>query len=114
MNLPDIINGAFEAAGGLFMLNNVRALIKDKKVNGISLLSSGFFLSWGFWNLYFYPQLNQWVSLAGGALLALANTLWLGLAIYYKYFYEVPPFTFKETTAYECWQESIRGDIPPV
>jgi hypothetical protein len=36
-----------------------------------------FFSSWGYWNLFFYPALDQWLSFVGGLLLVVANTFWL-------------------------------------
>ena len=82
--LPDVINGGFEAFGGIFILNHCRALYKDKLVKGISIISTIFFLSWGLWNLYYYPSLNQWWSFYGGLLIAVSNVLWISMMIYYK------------------------------
>lgn len=87
MSLPDIINGLFEASGGIFVLNHCRVLYADKKVNGISVLSTIFFLSWGLWNLYYYPHLDQWMSFFGGIMIASANFIWVSMLIYYKWFY---------------------------
>lgn len=77
MTLPDIINGAFEAAGGFFIWLSIRKLYLEKLVRGVSWVHVAFFSSWGYWNLYFYPHLGQWMSFAGGALLVTANTIWL-------------------------------------
>jgi len=74
--LPDIVNGGFELSGGLFILNHIRVLLKQKRVAGISLLSNLFFLSWGFWNLFYYPHLGQWVSFAGGIFLSATSCLY--------------------------------------
>lgn len=79
----DIVNGAFEAGGGLFVLNHCRALYRDKQTKGVSLLSTAVFTAWGFWNLYYYPHLGQWLSFAGGVLIVAANALWLAMALYY-------------------------------
>jgi hypothetical protein len=84
MLLPDLINGAFEMFGGLFVLNHCRALYKDKMVRGVSIVSTIFFLSWGLWNLYYYPHLEQWASFYGGLVIALANVLWISMMIYYS------------------------------
>lgn len=79
----DTINALFELAGGFFILNNCRQLYHDKLVKGVSVLSTIFFTSWGIWNLYYYPSLNQWASFAGGVLITVGNVLWVSLMIYY-------------------------------
>ena len=83
MSLPDIINGTYEAFGGLVILLNVLRIRKDKQVRGVNALTTVFFTTWGFWNLYYYPHLNQWFSFAGGLFIVFSNSLWL----YYAYKY---------------------------
>lgn len=83
MSWPDLINGLFETAGGFFILMSVRNLYLAKLVRGVSWLHVGFFSSWGFWNLYFYPSIDQWLSFWGGVFLVAANTFWLGQIVYY-------------------------------
>jgi hypothetical protein len=80
---PDQINGAFEFGGSLVYLLNVRRLIRDKAVRGVSWIPQGFFTAWGVWNLYYYPNLNQWWSFSGGLCLVLINLVWTVLAIRY-------------------------------
>lgn len=80
---PDLFNGLFELCGGLFILNHCRKLYADKQVKGVSLLSTVFFAAWGFWNLFYYPHLDQWVSFAGGLLIVAANTLWILMMVHY-------------------------------
>jgi hypothetical protein len=83
---PDQINGVFEGAAALFVIRNIRVLYKDKQVCGVSILSTGFFTSWGFWNLFYYPNLNQYWSLYGGILIVITNIIWVGQMIFYTYF----------------------------
>ena len=59
---PDFINAAFEAFASLFVMLNVIDIWKKKIVAGATFLSTTFFWSWGLWNLYFYPHLDQLVS----------------------------------------------------
>lgn len=76
MLLPDFVNGLFEFAGGVGAWMNVRQIRKDQMVRGIS----GFvwvFTLWGFWNLFYYPSLDQWASFAGGVVIVAGNSLWL-------------------------------------
>lgn len=74
---PDLVNGLFEFVGSCFTWMNVRAVWRDKGYAGIHLPAIAFFMSWGAWNLYFYPHLDQWWSFAGGASLVLANVAWV-------------------------------------
>lgn len=83
MNLPDLINGGFELVGGLLSLVNVRVILRDKQVRGMALTPLAFITAWGYWNAFYYPHLAQWASFAGSLVLVAANTVWLGLAVYY-------------------------------
>lgn len=80
----DIINGMFETCGAFFILPSIIKLAKDKQVRGVSWVHAGFFATWGFWNLFYYPSLDQWFSFAGGVGLVLTNTIWLAQLIYYS------------------------------
>lgn len=80
----DAVNGAFEFFGGAVNWLNVRQLLRDKKVRGVSIIPTFFFTSWGFWNLYYYPSLHQWLSFAGGAVIVGANAAWVCLAWRYR------------------------------
>lgn len=83
MSIPDFINGCFESSAGVLMLFSVYRIIKDKAVRGISVVPIAFFTLWGYWNLYYYPSLNQWLSFTGGALMVLVNSIYVSLLIYY-------------------------------
>lgn len=82
--MEDLINGIFELCGGFFCMFSVKKLYKDKKVFGISWIHVIFFTSWGYWNLFYYPALGQWLSFAGGVLLVLVNTIYTVMLIYYN------------------------------
>jgi len=79
----DILNGCYNFLGAPFVILSIIKLYKDKKVHGVSWLHVAFFSSWGYWNLYYYPHLNQWASFVGGLFLVLTNTFWLIQMIYY-------------------------------
>jgi hypothetical protein len=83
MFLPDLINGTFESAGGFSIALSIIKLYREKTVRGVSWLHVGFFTSWGFWNLFYYPHLGQWFSFIGGLALVISNTIWLGQIAYY-------------------------------
>jgi hypothetical protein len=80
----DAINGTFELAAGLFVLNHCRVLKAHKQVRGVSMLSVAFFTLWGLWNLYYYPALNQPLSFYGGLFVVAANAFYLGMALHYR------------------------------
>lgn len=81
---PDLVNGLFEALGGLLMWLNVQALHKSKRVEGISWIPTGFFTLWGLWNCAFYPMIGQWWSFFGGLSIVVANSVWWAQLIYYR------------------------------
>ena len=83
MSIQDLLNAVFEGLSGFMLWNNVRILIKDKKVRGVSILTIMFFSLWGYWNLYYYPFLNQTLSFLAGFIVVSANTTWVILAIRY-------------------------------
>jgi len=80
---PDYINGLFEFCGAAFLLVNVVKMYRDKQLKGYHWLPTVFFTSWGLWNLYFYPYLEQWFSFAGGIAIVTVNAIWLGQTFYY-------------------------------
>lgn len=82
----DLINGLFELAAAIFILNHCRVLYAHKCVRGVSVLSSMFFMSWGFWNLFFYPFLGQLWSFWGGVAVVIANFIYTGMLYYYHAF----------------------------
>jgi hypothetical protein len=80
----DLINGCLEIGGAIFQAFNVRQLIKDKQVKGVSWPATAFFTAWGLWNLIYYPHLGQWFSTIGGVALVVTNLTWLGLLYRYN------------------------------
>lgn len=81
--MADLVNGAFELLAGLFTLLNVRRLRKDRSVRGVSIIPTVFFTAWGFWNMYYYPSLDQWASFVGGIAVVSVNMVWVVLAVHY-------------------------------
>ena len=81
---PDLVNGLFEFGGAASIGYNAFRVWKDKLIKGVSIVSTSFFTSWGLWNLYYYPHLDQTLSFAGGVAIVLTNVIWLGLMIRYR------------------------------
>lgn len=83
MTWQDLINATFEFGGGLAIFDHCRTLYRDKQVRGASWIATAFMTLWGWWNLYYYPHLEQWISFFGGITIVTANTLWISLMVYY-------------------------------
>lgn len=77
------MNGLFEFIGSVALWANVWKLHKDKQVHGVTWYATGFFMCWSYWNLFYYPSLDQWWSFAGGVSIVVANTVWLGQMLYH-------------------------------
>lgn len=75
--MADFINGCFEMVGAYLTWKNYRQVVADKGHAGIYWPSVVFFTSWGVWNLFYYPSLNQAWSFLGGIALVTANCCWL-------------------------------------
>jgi len=84
MAWQDATNGLFELIGAIAIFGHVLRLWKDKAVAGVSITATIFFASWGFWNLYYYPHLEQWLSFTGGVAIVLGNCVWIAGMIYYS------------------------------
>jgi hypothetical protein len=85
IQLPDLINGLFELLGGFALWDNVKRIRKDKQVRGVNWKVTLFFTAWGFWNLFYYPHLDQWLSFVGGLNIFTANFVWLVFAMRYRH-----------------------------
>jgi len=81
--LLDMINSVFFFSSSVFVMLNVIKLVQDKEIKGVRLLPGLFFSISTIWGIYYYGQLLQYISLIGIAFLAIANTLWIALAVYY-------------------------------
>ena len=79
---PDLVNGLFEFGGAAMLYLNVRALWRDRIIAGVHWGPVVFWTTWGFWNLFYYPHLDQWWSFAGGVAVVAMNTAWLVLLVW--------------------------------
>ena len=84
MNIPDAINGSLELSGGCMQMLNIARLRRDKKVRGVTWSVTAFFATWGLWNCFYYPHLDQWLSFTGGLAVTSTNLIWVAMAIYYQ------------------------------
>jgi len=81
----DTINAVFELGGAALLTTNIRQLIRDKKVAGVSIIPTSWFSLWGGWNLIYYSTLGQTLSWIAGIAVFMLNTFWVMLAMHYKY-----------------------------
>jgi hypothetical protein len=80
----DKLNGMFELVGGVFILISCVKLYRDKQVRGVSFIHIGYFTLWGYWNIHYYANLDQWMSLVGSLSVTMVNTVWLGMIVFYS------------------------------
>lgn len=74
-------NAAFEAGAGLAVLAHCWKLHDHRKARGLSIPAVLFFTLWGGWNMYYYPHLGQFWSLAGGIFVTLANLIYIAMLV---------------------------------
>lgn len=82
--IMDAINAMFEFGGFLAVLPSILIVRKSKKIDGVSVITLWFFTAFGYWNILYYPHLNQACSTYAALLLAAANSYWLLLVWKYK------------------------------
>lgn len=80
----DFVNALFQVMAGVFVLNHCRVLLHDKQVKGVSTASTMFFVTWGLWNLAYFPSLDQQWSLYGAIFVTGANVIYVAMQVYYK------------------------------
>lgn len=78
-------NAVFELFGAALTLLHSRAILRDRRVAGVSLFAVLGFSAWGVWNLFYYPFLGQWWSFSAGLLLCTSNLLYLLLLVWFRY-----------------------------
>ena len=79
----DFINFIFETFGFIFIILSINKLLRNKDSSGVSSSTILFFISWGIWNIYYYPYLSQHWSALGAVLTLIANIIWFILILYY-------------------------------
>lgn len=80
----DAVNACWEMVGTLLVLNHCRAVLRDREVAGVSIVSTAAFSGWGLWNLYYYPSLGQWASLLGSVGMGAANLMYVALLVRFR------------------------------
>lgn len=85
MITPDMLNAIFEGGLSLFIFMSVWKLHKDKLLRGVFWPMVAFTMSWGYFNLWFYPVIDQWWSFFAGIAVVTSNTIWLSQMLYYNW-----------------------------
>ncbi len=73
--MSDAVNSLFQLGGSFAVIWTAIILFDAKEIRGVSVASTVFMALWGFWNLYYYPSLEQWFSFAAAVVMAAANTV---------------------------------------
>lgn len=81
---PDLINALFELGGATAVGLSVLRALKEREIVGVSGAHVVFFMMWGMWNLFYYPNLDQYLSFAAGVLLTIVNTAYAALWLIYR------------------------------
>ncbi len=81
--ISDLINTIFHSTVGGFAVLNVLALRRDKMTKGVSITAFIFYALFGFWNVYFFSQLDQGWSARASLIPAIMNTVWVTMTVYY-------------------------------
>lgn len=82
--MDDLVNGLFEGLAGLMVFLSAWRVYADKQVRGVSWIMVVFMLIWGFWNLHYYPAIQQTWSFYGGISVVTANLIWISLMWRYR------------------------------
>lgn len=80
----DIVNALFEFGAALVLLLHINAILKAKRVVGVSIVPIVFYSCWGAWNLIYYPSLGQTWSFVAGVGVFAVNTAHVALMAYYR------------------------------
>jgi hypothetical protein len=84
LHLLDFLNSIFEyVAGGMIFLN-IAAILRDKKVNGMSLFAVSYFSALGLFNMFYYWELHQMISFSAGTAVAIGDIIYLHLFLKYR------------------------------
>lgn len=81
----DIITAMFQFGAVVFLLDNIRAILRDKDLKGVSIGMIVFFTLWGYWGIFMFYSLQQPLSMWTNVGIAAAYTVWLSLVLFYKW-----------------------------
>lgn len=82
--MVDTITSLFQLGAIAFLLDNIRVILRDKDLKGVSIGMVTFFTVWGYWGIYMFYFLRQPLSMWTNVGIAAAYTVWLALVVFYK------------------------------
>lgn len=80
---PDHINALFEFGGACAIALSVRRIARDKTIKGMHWAPIAFFTSWGIFNIFYYPAIDQIWSFRAGMLVTMVNLVYLSAIVRY-------------------------------
>lgn len=85
VQMIDQVTAVFQLGAVFFLCVNIFQLYKDRELKGISMFMMTFFTVWGYWGIFMFYTLGQPFSMWTNVGIAGAYTVWLGMAIFYKF-----------------------------
>jgi hypothetical protein len=76
---------AFFVACSVVVWANVRALLRDKCVKGCSIAPAYIFFATNAYEVWYFLHLHQSLASLGAVSMVAANTIWIGLAHWYRF-----------------------------
>jgi hypothetical protein len=77
----DLVNALFQTGAALGSWLNYFVLKKDRYVRGTYWPLYLVFVGWGWWNVFYFSFLGQWLSFFTNILTLVGNMAWLVLAL---------------------------------
>lgn len=84
MNAVDTINSLLVFGYIIFGFINIKSVMRDKVIKGISIYFVYFIVIVSTWNMYYYYSLEQYISMILAIILCIINIIWSSLILYYK------------------------------
>lgn len=64
---------------------NVRAILRDKAVAGVSIMPAFIFLITNSYEVWYFGITDQPLAAVGSVVMSLSNVAWIGLALFYSW-----------------------------
>lgn len=85
MKTVDDITGMFQFGASIFILMNIRSLIKSKRMLGISIFTIIFYNIWDLWGIYMFYRIGNTVSMWTAIVISCVYVTWSLLVFYYNF-----------------------------
>jgi len=81
MTTADAITTFFQTGASIFLCLNILQLKRDRELRGVSIWTIAFFTVWSYWGIFLFYSLDLFWSMVSNAVMAVAYTVWLALAV---------------------------------